>query len=115
MSALNTELETLRDGKAAKVPPANMAPDDMALLTDGDLIPCDGRVLEAKDFLVNQAPLTGEPFPVEKAPDDSRIERDIVAAGNVVPLGTSAIGGTAKVLMCRTGQTTRRAKLPTAC
>lgn len=46
----------LRDGKPLEIPLAELVPGDVALLTAGDLIPCDGRVLEAKDFFVNQGP-----------------------------------------------------------
>ena len=56
----------LRDGKPVEIPIAELVPGDVALLAAGDLIPCDGRVLEAKDFFVNQALLTGEPYPVRK-------------------------------------------------
>ena len=35
-------------------------------LAAGNLVPADGVVLEARDFFVNQAVLTGETFPVEK-------------------------------------------------
>ena len=96
----------LRDGNSIEIPLAELVPGDVALLTAGDLIPCDGRVLEAKDFFVNQALLTGEPYPVEKAPGDLPRATEILAAGNTVLLGTSVISGTAKVLMCRTGQNT---------
>ena len=98
--------QVLREGKALEIPLAEMVPGDVALLAAGSLIPCDGRVLEAKDFFVNQALLTGEPFPVEKTPGELPGEPDILAAGNTVLLGTSVISGTAKVLMCRTGQNT---------
>jgi len=84
-----------------------MVPGDVALLAAGNLIPCDGRVLEARDFFVNQALLTGEPFPVEKAPGEFPEELDVLTAGNTVLLGTSVISGSAKVLMCRTGQNTQ--------
>ncbi len=98
--------KVLREGKALEIPLADMVPGDIAILAAGNLVPCDGRVLEAKDFFVNQALLTGEPFPVEKAPGELPGEPDILAAGNTVLLGTSVISGTAKVLMCRTGQNT---------
>ena len=98
--------QVLREGKVSEIPLAEMVPGDVALLAAGNVIPCDGRVLEAKDFFVNQALLTGEPFPVEKAPGELPGEPDILAAGNTVLLGTSVISGTAKVLMCRTGQNT---------
>ncbi|QWV98770.1 magnesium-translocating P-type ATPase [Geomonas nitrogeniifigens] len=98
--------QVLRDGKPSEIPIAGMVPGDVALLAAGDLIPCDGRVLEAKDFFVNQALLTGEAFPVEKAPSELPEETDVLVAGNTVLLGTSVISGTARVLMCRTGQDT---------
>ena len=98
--------QVLREGKPLEIPVAEMVPGDVALLSAGNLVPCDGRVLEAKDFFVNQALLTGEPFPVEKAPGELPGEPDVLTAGNTVLLGTSVISGTAKVLMCRTGQNT---------
>lgn len=99
--------QVLREGKPLEIPIAEMVPGDVALLAAGNLIPCDGRVLEARDFFVNQALLTGEPFPVEKAPGEFPEELDVLTAGNTVLLGTSVISGSAKVLMCRTGQNTQ--------
>ncbi|HEU0265692.1 MAG TPA: magnesium-translocating P-type ATPase, partial [Geobacterales bacterium] len=96
----------LRNGTRLEIPLAEMVPGDVALLSAGDLIPCDGRVLEARDFFVNQALLTGEPYPVEKSAGELPHETDILAASNSVLLGTSVISGTARVLMCRTGQNT---------
>jgi Mg2+-importing ATPase len=98
--------QVYRDGKILEIPLADMVPGDVALLAAGDLIPCDGRVLEAKDFFVNQALLTGEAFPVEKTAIELPEETDVLAADNSVLLGTSVISGTARVLMCRTGQNT---------
>jgi P-type Mg2+ transporter len=96
----------LRDGTPLEIPLAELVPGDVALLTAGDLIPCDGRVLAARDFFVDQALLTGEPYPVEKAPGELPADTAILSAANTVLLGTSVISGTARVLMCRTGQNT---------
>lgn len=96
----------LRDGQAVEIPLAELVPGDITLLRAGDLIPCDGRLLEAKDFFVNQSLLTGEPYPVEKTVSEGSSETDILLANNSVLLGTSVISGSAKVLMCRTGQST---------
>ncbi len=98
--------QVLRDGKPLEILLADMVPGDVALLAAGNLVPCDGRVLEAKDFFVNQALLTGEPYPVEKAPGEVPAGTEILAAGNTVLMGTSVVSGSAKVLMCRTGQST---------
>jgi Mg2+-importing ATPase len=96
----------LRNGKLLEIPLAETVLGDVAILAAGDLVPCDGRVLEAKDFFVKQALLTGEAFPVEKSPAELPEDADVLAASNTVLMGTSVISGTAKVLMCRTGQNT---------
>jgi Mg2+-importing ATPase len=51
--------KVLRDGKHSEVPLAQLVPGDVALLSAGDLVPCDGRLLDADDFFVDQAMLTG--------------------------------------------------------
>ena len=43
---------------------------------------------------------------MEKSPVELPAETEVLAAGNTVLLGTSVISGTAKVLMCRSGQNT---------
>jgi P-type Mg2+ transporter len=98
--------KVLRDGKPQEIALAEMVPGDVALLAAGDMVPGDGRLLESKDFFVNQALLTGEAFPVEKFPGDLPEETEVLTAGNSVLLGTSVVSGTAKVLICRTGQST---------
>jgi Mg2+-importing ATPase len=64
-------------------------------------------VLDAKDFFVNQALLTGESYPVEKffrdLPDAGQ---DMSDAKNSVFMGTSVVSGSATVLICRTGPNT---------
>ena len=58
--------DVLRDGKTASIPTDEIVPGDVVLLSAGSLIPADGLIIEARDFFVNQAVLTGETFPVEK-------------------------------------------------
>ncbi len=58
----------MRDGKPLEVPVTEVVPGDLVVLSAGDMIPADGRVLEAHDFFVKQALLTGESYPVEKRP-----------------------------------------------
>ena len=96
----------LREGHTFDIPFAEIMPGDVALLAAGDMIPGDGRVLEAKDLFINEALLTGEPFPVEKMPAELPDQTEVLRAGNSVLMGTSVISGSAKVLVCRTGQST---------
>ncbi len=97
----------IRDNKPLQLAVSTLVPGDVLKLTAGDLIPVDGRVLEAKDFFVNQAALTGEPYPVDK--HDGELPApvsDLNDASNAVFAGGSVISGTASILACRTGQIT---------
>ena len=97
----------MRDGKSLEVAVTQVVPGDVVLLSAGDLIPADGRVLEARDFFVKQALLTGESYPVEKRPGalpDAATEPQ--EATNAVFMGTSVISGSARVLVVKTGAVT---------
>ncbi len=97
----------LRDGRSVEIPADEIVPGDVVLLEPGNLVPADGRLLDARDFFVNQALLTGEPFPVEKRPLNlGGSAPDLSAASNAVFMGTSVVGGTATILVCRTGAKT---------
>jgi len=98
--------KVLRGGKVLEAPVATVVPGDVANLAAGDMIPGDGRILEANDLFINEALLTGEPYPVEKAPGEAPDPADLLHAGNCLLMGTSVISGTATMLVCRTGQAT---------
>jgi Mg2+-importing ATPase len=103
--ALRTQV--LRDGHETTSPVRQLVPGDVVHLAAGDLVPGDGRLLEARDFFVNQALLTGEPYPVEKhAIDLLEPVSEVTGAINAVLAGTSVISGSATVLVCRTGRMT---------
>lgn len=97
----------MRDGEPLEVAVAQLVPGDIVLLSAGDMIPADGRIVEAHDFFVKQALLTGEPYPVEKRPGGlpatAATPQD---ATNVVFMGTTVISGSARMLVVRTGAAT---------
>jgi P-type Mg2+ transporter len=105
--SVSVRATVMRDGKPLDVAVAEVVPGDVVLLSAGDLIPADGRVLEARDLFVRQALLTGESYPVEKRPGvlpDSAT--DLQEATNAVFMGTSVLGGSARVLVVKTGTIT---------
>lgn len=103
--AIALTARTLRDGSAATLPVRALVPGDIVLLAAGDLVPADGLVLSANAAQVNQAALTGEPFPVEKSPG---VEPDasMGEARNLLLHGSSMIGGSATMLVVQTGDRT---------
>jgi Mg2+-importing ATPase len=97
----------LRDGSPREIRIAKLVPGDAVLLSAGDLIPADCRLLEAKDFFINQSLLTGESYPVEKhAHDLPAPVDDLNQADNALFMGTSVISGMARAIVCRTGADT---------
>jgi Mg2+-importing ATPase len=95
--------DVLRDGKPASMPTEEIVPGDVVLLSAGSLIPADGLVIEARDFFVNQAVLTGETFPVEKMPGILLENAGLAERTNVVFMGTNVRSGSAKVMIVQTG------------
>ena len=102
--ALNASV--LRDGAGTAVPVSSLVPGDVILLSAGKLIPADCLVLEAKDFLVSEASLTGESFPVEKQPGIVPAAAAISGRSNAVFMGSSVRSGSAKAIIVETGMRT---------
>jgi P-type Mg2+ transporter len=97
----------LRDGSLREIPVDQLVPGDVVELKAGDIVPGDCRLLVARDLFVNQALLTGEPYPVEKhAGDLGSPAEEPAGAENFAFMGTSVISGTATALVCRTGRAT---------
>ena len=102
-SQVSFNTDVIRDGKQVSISTDAIVPGDVVLLTAGSLIPADGLIIEARDFFVNQAILTGETFPVEKMPGVLPEDAGLAERTNVVFMGTNVRSGTAKVLVVNTG------------
>jgi Mg2+-importing ATPase len=96
----------LRDGQPQVIPAEQVVPGDVVLLSAGSLIPADGILLEARDFYVNQAVLTGETFPAEKQPGQVAAEANLTERTNCVFMGTNVRSGSARALIVQTGKAT---------
>jgi Ca2+-transporting ATPase len=78
----------LRDGTQADISAADVVVGDLLILAEGDIVPADATVVEAAALLVDEAALTGESVPVDKAAkDDAEHPGDAVSAGTVVVRG----------------------------
>jgi P-type Mg2+ transporter len=102
--ALNTRVR--RDGAVRVLPVHELVPGDVIELSAGNLVPADGVLLDGRDFLVNQAALTGESLPVEKRAGAVAADAGLSARTNCVHLGSSVRSGMASVLLVRTGGAT---------
>ena len=100
--------QVLRDGREITIRADQLVPGDVVLLAAGDLVPGDGRLLEARDFFVNEGLLTGESYPTEKhVVAEGTANVDVAQAANAAFMGTSVVSGSAKLLLCATGNATQ--------
>jgi len=90
-----------------EVPMERLVPGDVVRLSAGDMIPGDIRLIEAKDFFVNQAVLTGESMPAEKYvhAKDGRYDTPFELP-NICFMGANVVSGFATGLVVRTGART---------
>ncbi|TAN83712.1 MAG: cation-transporting P-type ATPase, partial [Phormidium sp. SL48-SHIP] len=65
-SSIETEATLYRDGEKRQVPSTEIVPGDLVILTSGDKVPADLRLVETKNLQVNESGLTGESTAVEK-------------------------------------------------
>jgi P-type Mg2+ transporter len=103
---VTVKTKVVRDGRPQQIPIEDVVAGDVVMLSAGSLVPADGLVLEARDFFVNQAVLTGETFPVEKKPGPVAAPTGLAGRTNSVYMGTSAKSGAARVLIVGTGAAT---------
>jgi Mg2+-importing ATPase len=99
-------VQVVRDGTERTIAASAIVPGDVIRLAAGNLVPADSVVLEARDFLVTEASLTGESFPVEKQRGVLPADTPLAGRTNCVFLGTSVRSGTAMVLVMKTGRHT---------
>lgn len=64
---VTTTAALTRDGVKKEVKISEVVPGDIVLLSAGDMVPADAKVVAAKDLFIDQSALTGESFPVEKS------------------------------------------------
>lgn len=102
----------LRGGQVQQVPAETLVPGDVMLLSEGDHISADGRLVESAELQVDQSTLTGESRPVRRTAEAlqaaglSRAERP-----NLVFAGTSVVAGTGRAVVLATGMNTEFGKI----
>jgi Mg2+-importing ATPase len=101
----------LRDGGPQDIPVEAIVPGDIVILNAGDIVPGDSLVQESNDLFIDEAMLTGETFPVEKAVAVLPAETPLGQRTNALWMGTHVVSGSAQALVIRTGKETEFGKV----
>lgn len=96
----------IRDGQKAEIATSEVVPGDIVLLSAGDLVPADSRVLESTQLQLDEAALTGESMPVEKRAGDLPADTPLAKRSNSLFMGTHVVSGTGRALVVNTGLNT---------
>ncbi|MFO7720948.1 MAG: HAD-IC family P-type ATPase, partial [Gillisia sp.] len=100
------QARVIRNGKKEHIDAEKIVPGDILLVVSGDLIPADGRILEATELQIDESPLTGESVPINKSSDVLKEEKPVADRTNIIYKGTAVSGGTAKAVVYATGMQT---------
>jgi len=103
----------IRDGKEKEIPAHDVVPGDVIVLSSGDRVPADARLIEVINLRVDEAPLTGESVPVEKRIEKLPRETALSDRKNMVYAGTVVTYGKGKAVVVATGMMTEIGKIAT--
>ncbi|HEY7319950.1 MAG TPA: magnesium-translocating P-type ATPase [Candidatus Binatia bacterium] len=111
LAIVQIKAAVLRDGVAQEIPIEQIVPGDIVILNAGDIVPGDCLIQESKDLFIDEATLTGETYPVEKAVGVLAAETPMGQRTNALWMGTHVVSGNAKALVISTGRRTEFGKI----
>ncbi|HRL10764.1 MAG TPA: cation-translocating P-type ATPase [Aggregatilineales bacterium] len=106
------KVTALRDGHATEISAEGLVPGDVVILSEGNRVPADGRLIEVKNMLVDEAALTGESQQVDKV--TAALTEDGLIIGdqkNMAFMGTNVNSGRGKLVVTTIGGETELGKV----
>lgn len=109
----NTVVKAIRDGNAVMLNQNEIVVGDILLLSTGDKIPADSRLLESVGLAVNESALTGESVPAKKDAEAEFADEKTPLAerSNMLYSGTFITGGHCKAVVTSVGDSTEFGKI----
>ncbi len=104
--------KVIREGQTFEIDPTLVVPGDLVLLSEGDFVPADLRIIKSESLLVDESILTGESLPVEKEGEIVLPEETpIYEKKNLLFMGTYVVKGKALGVVISTGRKTELGKI----
>lgn len=109
---LSPYARVIRDGVEQRTLAAELVPGDVMVLSEGDRIAADGRLVLQAELRSDQSTMTGESHPVRKT-EDAVLRTDLAYTEmpNMVFASTNVAAGTGRAVVVTTGMDTEFGKI----
>ncbi|HVI44085.1 MAG TPA: cation-translocating P-type ATPase [Chitinophaga sp.] len=100
LEKLNEPLsKVIRNGVIHAIPTAEIVKGDMLIVSEGNTINADGKIIHSNDFSVNESALTGEAYTIFKQADseDSHVYSSTLVASGLAIIEVTSIGSATKI------------------
>jgi potassium/sodium efflux P-type ATPase len=101
----------VRDGEARRIQAAEVVPGDLLVLSEGDAVAADARLVDAALLMVAEASLTGESEAVLKDVAPLTGDAGIGDRVNMVYSGTAVVRGRGRAVVTATGMSTEMGRV----
>src|SRR5213076_310713 len=111
-SMMKATARVRRDGAEAQIPAEELVVGDVVLISAGDQVPADGRIVESSSLQIDESALTGESVPAAKSAET--LPGDELGPGdqtNMAFMNTPVTHGSAVVIITGTGADTELGKI----
>ena len=96
-----------RQERAMSIPSKDLVVGDIVLLSEGDKVPGDLRVITSVGLFVDQGDLTGDRAPASKGAGRSLLtKKEVVDYTNILLMGSRVVSGKAKAVVLSVGDHT---------
>ena len=104
--------KVLRGGELKVIESSRVVPGDVVVLEAGDAVPADGRLLESASLKIEEAALTGESVPVNKAVEVI-FDGDVPLGDrrNMCYMGSTVVYGRGRAVVTATGMGTEMGRI----
>jgi sodium/potassium-transporting ATPase subunit alpha len=97
-------VKVVREGKEREILGREVVPGDIILLSEGDRVPADARLVVTAGLKMNHAPLTGESEPLLRNTDP--FPGECIESPNIAFAGTTVVSGSGRAVVFATGMKT---------
>jgi len=110
-NAVTTETTVLREGQPLRIPSRDLVPGDLVMLTSGDKVPADLRLLQGRNLQVDESALTGESVPVEKSVQVLPVDTPLAERCNMAYAGSFVTFGQGQGIVVATANATEMGQI----